>query len=192
MTVATTSPRAPLWHADAETAESVTPDMLSITEVAELTGLKAATIQVAVNSTAHVGARSRLRSLARPHWIVDGVPYWSRKQVGEYHAAVSNAWDVRAEYAGLPTVTRAEAVEGELTSLHGLQRVSNVPIGTLHRWKTADGFPLPAARMDVGSPTPRLLYHWPTVREHMRSQHETWLIKHPDATLNGRVTDGNL
>lgn len=186
MTAAVNDSR-PLWQAEATLVTEVTSDMLSLGQVAELTGLKAETIKTVMHSTAHTGVRSRHRSLSRPAYDFDGIPYWDHGQVADYHRQIANRFNVREEHKHLPTLNEQSARQAELTGLHGLARVSTVPVTSLHRWKLEAGFPPPAAILEVFSPTPRLLYHWPTVRKYMKRDHAEWFIERaPNLDLNRR------
>jgi hypothetical protein len=175
MTMAAQDPPTPAWHDTAEPVDERGPGMLTIGEVANLTGLSSNTIQVALNSQAYTGKRSRLRELSRPKWNWAGVPLWSTEQVGAYHAKVAARWKIRQEFSDLPEYEETEVVWRQLASLRGLSRISGVPLTTLHRWKLAEGFPAPAALMKINSPTPRVLYSWPALRECMKRYHADWM-----------------
>lgn len=192
MTMAAQDSPTPAWHGTAEPVDERGPGMLTIGEVANLTGLSSNTIQVALNSQAYTGRRARLRELSRPRWNWAGVPLWSPEQVGAYHKKVSERWKIRQEFSDLPEYEETEIVRRQLASLRGLSRISGVPLTTLHRWKLAQGFPAPAALMKINSPTPRVLYSWPALRECMKRDHADWMkANHVSAeTLNQlRVTD---
>jgi hypothetical protein len=194
MTMAAQDPPTPAWHATAEPVDERGPGMLTIGEVANLTGLSSNTIQVALNSQAYTGKRARLRELSRPKWNWAGVPLWSAEQVGAYHKKVSDRWKIRQEFSDLPEYDEAEVIRRQLASLRGLSRISGVPLTTLHRWKLAQGFPAPAALMKINSPTPRVLYSWPALRECMKSDHADWMKANNVSveTLNQlRVTDAD-
>lgn len=194
MTMAAAKNTDPLWYATAERADTRGSDMLDITQVSHLTGLTAATIQVALYSEANTGRRARLRHLARPQWNYKGIPMWSAEQVASYHSTVHARWNVRKEFADLPVVTdEAEVVKNQLGSLRALSRISTVPLTTLHRWKLADTFPSPVALMQVESPTPRVLYSWPELRSCIENHHQDWLDAHPQVDLDKRrITDATM
>jgi hypothetical protein len=197
MTMAATNDETyvPLWQREATKVSELTALMLPLGRVAEMTGLKAATVQAAMWSTATTGPTSRMQALARPKWNYDGVPYWSAEQVGAYHEQVGRTWEVRKRYKDLPIVnTEEEAARGQFATLRGLCRVTaatggpEVPLTTFHRWKTDVRFPEPAALMEVGSPTPRKLYHWPTVRAYILAHRDEWIRTHEGADMSGEVT----
>lgn len=194
MTMAATKNTDPLWYATAENVDDLSSEMLNITQVAQLTGLTAATIQVALYSEANTGSRARLRHLARPQWNYRGIPMWSAEQVATYHSKIHERWNVRKEFAHLPVVTdAAEVVKNQLGSLRALARTSSVPLTTLHRWKLADTFPSPVALMRVESPTPRVLYSWPELRRCIQDHHQDWLDAHPEVDLDRRrITDATM
>jgi hypothetical protein len=188
------NPPTPRWHDTAEPVDERGPGMLTIGEVANLTGLSSSTIQVALNSQAYTGRRSRLRELSQPKWNWQGVPLWSAEQVGAYHAKVAARWKIRQEFSNLPEYAETEVIRRQLASLRGLSRISGVPLTTLHRWKLGQGFPAPAALMKINSPTPRVLYSWPALRECMKRDHADWMrVNNVTAEqLNGlRVTDAD-
>lgn len=188
MTMAAQDVSVPRWHADAEPVEEIGPGMLTIAQVASLTGLNSQTIQVALNSDANTGRRARLRALSRPAYNFHGIPLWSPQQVADYHQVVASRWNVREEFRNLPIYSPEEVVKRQLTSLRGLSRLSGVPLTTLHRWKNSAGFPEPAALMRVESPTPRVLYSWPDFVTCLRNDHFDWLADH-DVNLDKKVTD---
>lgn len=181
----------PIWHQTAEKVDAVGPGMLTITQVADLTGLASNTIQIALNSEANTGRRARLRHLARPKWNFKGVPLWAVEQVATYHRTVSERWNVRKEFSHLPILEPAEVVKRQLGSLRKLAEISEVPLTTLHRWKLQESFPDPEAVMRIASPTPRVLYSWPALRQCIVEHHQSWLEDHPGLDLfDGRkVTD---
>lgn len=183
--------REPLWWAYAQRVEQRGPNMLTIAEVSSLTMLSATTIQVALNSGVNTGNRARLRDLARPQWNFRGIPLWSAEQVATYYEKIHAQWSVIEEFSGkVPIYGVDEVVPQQLRSLRGLSRVSGVPLGTLHRWKRSEEFPEPAALMRVASPTPRVLYSWPAVRECIQRHHADWLATHPEVDLDAaQVTD---
>lgn len=178
---------AQLWRQNATEVDALDPAvMLNLTQVAELTGLKPPSIQVALNSTANTGGRARLRPLSRPRWSLDGVPYWARDQVAAYYEIVANRWVVTDELKDLPVVDLDEAAKRQYASLRGLHRASGVPLTTLHRWKLCAGFPAPAAVMWVNSPTPRVLYSWTAVRAYIKRERQRWLQENPDVDIDAR------
>jgi hypothetical protein len=168
------STRPPAWKETAQEHATPPEGALSLQQVAERTALKPSTVLTAVYSTMHTGNRSRMRQLARPRYNVAGTPYWHPDQVADYHAQVQRRFTVVREFPDLPKVNKQTAVQLQATSLHGLSRLSDVPVTTLHRWKIAEGWPKPAALMEVSSPTPSVLYPWPAVREHMLQNHANW------------------
>lgn len=189
MTMAAARTREPIWWADAQEVDEQPKGSLTIAEVASLTGLATQTIQTAINSVANTGRRARLQSIARPAYRWQNIPLWSIEQVSTYHGKVAARWSTRREFAHLPTYTLSQAVQRQVTSLRGIQRLTTVPLTTLHRWKLGADWPEPAALMAVNSPTPRLLYPWEAVREAIQSHHADWLAEHPDVSLDGvRVT----
>lgn len=175
--VATTPRPATLWKVAALECDFVPDGALSLTQVAEKTGLKPATVLTAVHSTAHTGDRARMRRLSRPAYNVNGTPYWTAAQVADYHQQVADRFNVGEEFKNLPLVDPSGAVQLQATSLHGLSRLSGVPVTTLHRWKLAAGWPKPIAIMKVHSPTPRVLYGWPQVRTCMIRDHSGWFAE---------------
>lgn len=182
--------RTPLWRTTTTAVTHPPEHSLTLEEVAAQTGLRAATIRTAMYSTLH-GPRSLLRQIARPAYNVQGAPYWDPKQVKDYFEQIQTRFNIREEFAHLPTVDRRGAEEIQATSLHGLSRLTTVPLTTLFRWKLAEKWPRPAAIMEVDSPTPQLLYSWPHVREHIKDKHANWLKHHPGVNLddpNLRVT----
>lgn len=190
MTVAVTDPKPtrPRWRAEAEQVSTYPLDALPIGEVAAQIGVSTAHILTAMLSTAYTGERSRMRQIARPRWDLEGVPLWHPDQVADYHNQVAARHNVREEFANLPTVNRAGAIKIQAVSLHGMSRVSTVPVTTLHRWKLEAGFPPPVAIMEVNSPTPRLLYSWLAVREHMMRCHADWFAtRAPEIRLHART-----
>lgn len=185
--------RDPLWWATAQDVDERGPKMLDLGQVASLTGLAPATIQVALNSEANTGKRARLRALSRPKWNYHGTPLWSAEQVGAYHRVVAERWKVREEFADLPVLDAAEVIRNQMGSLRALSRLSGVPLTTLHRWKLAATFPEPAALMKADSPIPRVLYSWPALRECIILHHADWLEDHPEVQIeNLRVTDASV
>lgn len=198
MTMAATSEDEtyiPLWQREATRVDELTEEMLPLGRVVEMTGLKGATVQAAMWSTATTGPTSRMQALARPRWNYNGVPYWSAKQVGAYHDQVGRTWEVRKRYKDLPIVNdETEAARKQFCTLRGLCRVTaaaggpEVPLTTFHRWKIDARFPGPAALMEVGSPTPRKLYHWPTVRAYIFEHRGEWIRTHEGADMSGEVT----
>ncbi|HZE03084.1 MAG TPA: hypothetical protein VE155_15120 [Pseudonocardiaceae bacterium] len=201
MTMAATEDetRMPLWQREATPASEITPEMLPLATVCEMTGLRAPTVQAAVWSTATTGPNSRLRELARPAWNYQGVPYWSAKQVADYFEQIGRTWEVRKQYKDLPVIHDVKtAAASQLCSLRGLCRVTGstggmeVPLTTFHRWKSDARFPGPAALMEVGSPTPRKLYHWPTVRAYIQEHRGEWIRTHEGTDLSGEVTEDTV
>lgn len=166
----------PLWRRSAQAVETVPADALTVTQVADQTGLRPSTIFAAMSSTAHGGKGARLRSLARPTYDLSGTPYWTQRQVADYHQIVAEQLSSRWE--GLPVVDSEGAVELQAVSLRGLVRLSGVPLTNLYRWKGEKDWPGPLAVMRVHSSTPRLLYSWPDVREYIMTHHATWLAAH--------------
>lgn len=183
--MAATKPRDPIWWADAQEVDERPAGTLTIAEVASLTGLGTQTIQTAINSVANTGRRARLQTIARPAYRWQGIPLWSIEQVSTYHDKVAARWSTRKEFAHLPTYTVVQAIENQVTSLRGIERLTTVPLTTLHRWKLAAGWPEPTALMAVNSPTPRLLYPWAAVRQTIKEHHADWLADHPDVLLDG-------
>lgn len=182
--------RLPLWREQAIGVDSRPDDALTLQEVAAQTGLKARTIMTAVLSDAH-GQRSVLRQISRPRYDLSGVPLWGTEQVADYFERSAARYDVREEFRNLPTVDEAGAVAMQATSLRGLQRLSTVPLGTLHRWKVSPGFPEPIALMEIDSPTPRLLYSWAAFKTYVIARRASWLADHPQVDLESpdrRVT----
>lgn len=178
-----TAARLPLWREQAATVNSAPDGSLTLQEVAAQTGLKPRTIMTAVLSDAH-GERSVLRRISRPAYDHAGVPLWSPEQVADYFERSAARYDVREEFRGLPTITEEQAVARQATSLRGLQRLSTVPLGTLHRWKISPGFPRPVALMEVDSPTPRLLYSWAAFKVYVADRRASWLLDHPEVNLD--------
>jgi hypothetical protein len=176
--------RTPAWRVRALPMLTVPHGALSLEDVAARTGLKSRTITTAMYSTAHTGSRSLLRQISRPRYDVQGTPYWSADQVKDYFDQIEARFNVRKEFGHLETVDRVGAANMQAASLHGLGRLSTVPVGTLHRWKLAEGFPPPVAIMEVDSPTPRLLYSWPAFREYIKRYHPRWLARHPDVNID--------
>lgn len=166
-----------LWKIEAMECDFVPDGALSLSEVAAQTGLRATTVLTAMHSSAHTGERARMRRLSRPAYNVNGTPYWTPAQVADYHQQVADRFSVTEEFKDLVTVDATGAVQLQATSLHGLSRISGVPVTTLHRWKLAAGWPRPLAIMKVNSPTPRVLYGWPQVREHMLAAHAEWFAE---------------
>ena len=184
----------PAWYATAQDVDAVGPNMLNISQVSQLTGLSAHTIQIALNSEANTGRRARLRHLARPQWNFRGVPLWTAEQVGTYHRTVSERWNVRKEFSHLPVLEPAAVVAKQLGSLRKLAAISTVPLTTLHRWKLQSTFPDPEAVMKIVSPTPRVLYSWPALRQCIIEHHQSWLQDHPGLDLfaaERKVTDAD-
>lgn len=178
------SPRVPLWKHHAEPRDTVPADALTLSQVASETGLKPTTVTTAMHSTAHTGRRSLLRRIARPAYNVGGVPYWTPEQAADYFSQIQDRFNVRREFSHLMTLDRDAAREIRAASLRGLSRLSTVPIGSLHRWKLIEGFPPPIAIMEVDSPTPQLLYSWPSVASHIERRHARWLARHPELDLH--------
>jgi len=168
------STRKPAWTADAQDHDTPPEGALSLAQVAERTGQKPATITAAVYSTGHTGQRALMRQISRPRYNVKGTPYWAEDQVADYFAQRDRRFTVIREFPELPKVDKRTAVQLQSTSLHGLSRLSGVPVSTIHRWKLEQGWPKPAALMEVASPTPSVLYPWPSVREHMIAKHRRW------------------
>jgi hypothetical protein len=182
--------KPPIWWEDAQEVDEQPRGSLTIAELASLTGLASSTIQTAINSVANTGRRARLQTIARPAYRWQGVPLWSIEQASAYHDKVAARWSTRKEFAHLPTYTAEQAIEHQVTSLRGIERLTTVPLTTLHRWKLGADWPLPAALMQVNSPTPRLLYSWPAVRDAIKEHHADWLAAHPDVVIDGaRVTE---
>jgi hypothetical protein len=175
--------RLPLWREHAIAVDFVPDDALTLHEVAAQTGLKTRTIMTAVLSDAH-GQRSVLHRISRPAYDHLGVPYWTSAQVADYFERSAARYDVREEFRALPTIDETEAVKRQVTSLRGLQRLSTVPLGTLHRWKVSPGFPAPVALMEVDSPTPRLLYSWTDFKAYVADRRASWLADHPEVDLD--------
>ena len=176
--------RVPQWRKQAKALTMPPADALALQQVADETGLKPKTITTSMYSTAHTGERSLLRQIARPAYDVHGVPYWEPEQVADYFAQIERRFNVRQEFAHLTTVDRIGAEELQAASLHGLWRLSTIPVGTLHRWKLSGGFPPPIAIMEVESPTPRLLYSWPDFVAYVKKHRPRWLVRHPDINLD--------
>lgn len=173
----------PLWREQATAVTELPEDALNLQEVAGQTGLKTRTIMTAVLSDAH-GQRSVLRQISRPAYDHFGTPYWTPAQVADYFEQSAARFDVREEFRTLPVINGEEAVRRQATSLRGLQRLSTVPLGTLHRWKVAPGFPTPVALMEVDSPTPRLLYSWADFKTYVKNRRASWLVDHPEVNLD--------
>lgn len=179
----TAAARLPLWREQAIGVDFTPDGALTLQEVAAQTGLKTRTIMTAVLSDAH-GERSVLRQISRPRYDLSGVPLWGAEQVADYFERSAARYDVREEFRSLPTINEAQAVERQVTSLRGLQRLSTVPLGTLHRWKVSPGFPAPVALMEVDSPTPRLLYSWAAFKTYVKARRSSWLADHPEVNLD--------
>jgi hypothetical protein len=176
--------RLPRWRQHAATVTGPVPDdALTLQEVADQTGLKPRYITTAMLSDAH-GDRSVLRQIARPAYDHAGTPYWSPEQVADYFERSAARFDVNQELRHLPLIDAEEAVRRQVTSLRGLQRLSEVPLGTLHRWKVGPGFPDPVAIMKVNSPTPRVLYSWEAFKAYATDVRAAWLADHPEVNLN--------
>lgn len=180
-------PRRPLWRGEATQVTELPESALTVEQVASQTGLRVTTVLTAVYSTSFGGQRSRMRSLSRPKWDVNGIPHWAPEQVKDYFDQIAARQNVRGEFAHLKAVDKIAAIEMQCASLHGISRTSSVPVTTLYAWKLAEGFPLPVAIMEVGTPTPRLLYSWPDVRKHIKLFHGAWLRKHPEVNLDERM-----
>jgi hypothetical protein len=175
--MATTPRSGTLWKIEAMECDFVPDGALSLREVADQTGLRPTTVLTAMHSSAHTGDRARMRRLSRPAYNVNGTPYWSPDQVADYHSQVAARFNITEEFKHLPVVNAMGAVQFQATSLHGLSRLSKVPVTTLHRWKLAAGWPKPLAVMKVNSPTPRVLYGWPQVRNHLLAAHAEWFAE---------------
>jgi hypothetical protein len=175
--VAESSRSTTLWKIDAVEHDVVPEGALNLKEVAERTGLKPTTVLTAMHSSAHTGERARMRRISRPAYNVKGTPYWTEAQVADYHEQVASRFSVTEEFKGLVVVDALGAVQLQATGLHGLSRLSGVPVTTLHRWKLSAGWPKPIAIMRVNSPTPRVLYGWPQVRACMLRDHPRWFAE---------------
>lgn len=178
MLATVSNPRTPQWHTTATYHETPEPEMLTVQDVAAQTGLRASYILSTVNNPAgETGPRARMRSLARPDYNVSGVPYWSRRQVADYHKQVNARYNVGTGGLDLPLIEENAAREIEAVSLREINRQTGVPLTTLYRWMRMTGFPAPIAVMDVNSPTPQRLYHLPTVLKHLRDSHAEWFAE---------------
>lgn len=158
------------WHEQAKEIDAAeAAKHLSISAVCDRAGLRAATLQYAMNRTGTLRADNPKAHLVRPAYRVGDTPYWDQAQVDAYHRAFREQVQKRkSRWESLPIYSAEEAARRKLLTLRALQRATGYALTTLHRWSGHDTFPEPVARGESSGPNPHLLRDWVAVRDWLR------------------------
>lgn len=179
------APRRAEWqdHAEEITRKRARDNasILTLTEVCDLTGLKASAVMSYVNRTGTGREGVPMWKLARPAYKVGATPHWSQKQVDEYfETKAQQAQQRAAKIAELPEVSQEEADRRGWWSLRRLSTWSGFAVVTLHRMANEEGFPEPVAVVPSSGPNPHVVRDWKQVEEWLRARRPKWRPAEPE------------